>query len=74
MLILHDGKKLREYDDMFNCQVGTWPIKYLGIHVGGGGGGGLILWGESDIVKCLFGIHTCVSSVYICICFQNQIC
>jgi hypothetical protein len=33
MLILHDDDKIQTYSDLFNCQSGTWPIKYLGIPI-----------------------------------------
>jgi hypothetical protein len=33
LLILPDAKKLQVYGDLFNCQIGSWPIKYLGTPV-----------------------------------------
>jgi hypothetical protein len=30
LLIQPDDEKLQTYVDLFNCQVGAWPIKYLG--------------------------------------------
>jgi Flp pilus assembly CpaE family ATPase len=30
MLILDDDNKIQTYSDLFNCQSGNWPIKYLG--------------------------------------------
>jgi hypothetical protein len=33
LLIQPDDLKLQFYDDLFNCQSGSWPIKYLGTHV-----------------------------------------
>jgi hypothetical protein len=33
LLIQPDDEKLQMYVDMFNCQIGSWPIKYLGTPV-----------------------------------------
>jgi hypothetical protein len=33
LLVQPDEEKLIFYADLFNCQTGTWPIKYLGISV-----------------------------------------
>jgi hypothetical protein len=30
LLLEQDDEKIQMYADMFNCQIGTWPIKYLG--------------------------------------------
>jgi hypothetical protein len=30
MMILQDDSKIQCYSNLFNCQGGTWPIKYLG--------------------------------------------
>lgn len=34
-MILHGDDKEHTYIDIFNCQQGTWPIKYLGANVRG---------------------------------------
>ena len=36
MLIRRDEGKLQDYADLFNCQKGKWPIKYLGTPVSAG--------------------------------------
>jgi hypothetical protein len=33
LLVQRDDEKMQMYADMFNCQIGTWPIKYLGTPV-----------------------------------------
>ena len=33
MMVLEDEEKLSNYAEMFNCQKGSWPIKYLGLPV-----------------------------------------
>jgi hypothetical protein len=33
LMVLPDDEKLQSYADLFNCQTGTWPIKYLGTPV-----------------------------------------
>jgi hypothetical protein len=33
LMVLPDDEKLQTYADLFNCQTGTWPIKYLGTSV-----------------------------------------
>lgn len=33
MLIVPDNTKAQQYAEMFNCQLGNWPIKYLGVAV-----------------------------------------
>jgi hypothetical protein len=30
MLVLDEPDKLQEYVELFNCEKGKWPIKYLG--------------------------------------------
>ena len=35
MMVLKDDIKGAEYADMFGCQIGDWPIKYLGVPVSG---------------------------------------
>ena len=35
IMVLEDNKKGLMYDDMFGCQLGVWPIKYLGVPVCG---------------------------------------
>src|SRR4051812_15894141 len=33
MMVLEDENKLFNYAELFNCQKGSWPIKYLGLPV-----------------------------------------
>jgi hypothetical protein len=33
LMVLPDDEKLQIYADLFNCQTGSWPIKYLGTPV-----------------------------------------
>jgi hypothetical protein len=33
MMIMGDISKSHYYSELFNCQEGAWPIKYLGTHV-----------------------------------------
>jgi hypothetical protein len=33
VLLIQPSNKLLVYDDMFNCQIGNWPIIYLGTPV-----------------------------------------
>lgn len=35
LIVLHDDVKGPMYADIFNCQLGYWPIRYLGVRVGG---------------------------------------
>jgi hypothetical protein len=35
MMVLHDDEKKMIYSDIFGCQLGDWPIKYLGVPVCG---------------------------------------
>jgi hypothetical protein len=35
MMILHDDEKKLVYSNIFGCQLGDWPIKYLGVPVCG---------------------------------------
>jgi hypothetical protein len=30
MMVVQDDIKIQCYSNLFNCQEGTWPIKYLG--------------------------------------------
>jgi hypothetical protein len=33
LMVLSDDEKLQSYAELFNCQTGSWPIKYLGTPV-----------------------------------------
>jgi mannosylglycoprotein endo-beta-mannosidase len=35
MMVLHDDEKKMIYSNIFGCQLGDWPIKYLGVPVCG---------------------------------------
>jgi hypothetical protein len=35
MMVLNDDEKKLIYSDIFGCQLGIWPIKYLGVPVCG---------------------------------------
>jgi hypothetical protein len=35
MMVLHDDEKKLVYSNIFGCQLGDWPIKYLGVLVCG---------------------------------------
>ena len=35
MMVLEDGEKGLQYAEMFGCQLGYWPMKYLGVPVSG---------------------------------------
>jgi hypothetical protein len=35
MMVMHDDEKKLTYADIFGCQLGNWPIKYLGVPVCG---------------------------------------
>lgn len=35
IMVLHDADKSSLYADMLNCQSGSWPVKYLRVHVSG---------------------------------------
>ena len=37
MMVLEDNDKCLQYAEMFNCQTGSWPMKYLGVPVCGTG-------------------------------------
>jgi hypothetical protein len=30
LLVQHDDERLQLYTELFNCQAGSWPIKYMG--------------------------------------------
>lgn len=32
-MVLHDDERGQMYANLFNCQLGSWPIKYLGVPV-----------------------------------------
>ena len=34
-MVLEDADKGNLYSEMLNCQLGAWPIKYLGVSVSG---------------------------------------
>ena len=34
-MVSQDDNKSLEYSNMFNCAIGDWPIKYLGVPVAG---------------------------------------
>jgi hypothetical protein len=40
MMVLHDDEKKMLYSNIFGCQLGDWPIKYLGVPVCGTTEGG----------------------------------
>lgn len=35
IMVMHDDEREQMYDVMFNCQLGSWPIKYMGVLVYG---------------------------------------
>ena len=35
IMISQDNEKSLNYAEMFNCSIGSWPIKYLGVPVSG---------------------------------------
>lgn len=35
IMITEDGEKSYAYSEVFNCAIGSWPIKYLGVPVAG---------------------------------------
>jgi mannosylglycoprotein endo-beta-mannosidase len=35
LMISHDEQKAISFTDIMNCSTGSWPIKYLGVHVSG---------------------------------------
>jgi hypothetical protein len=35
MMVLHDDEKKILYSNIFGCQLGDWPIKYLGVPICG---------------------------------------
>ena len=37
IMISQDSEKSMWYSEMFNCAIGSWPIKYLGVLVSGNG-------------------------------------
>ena len=37
IMISQDSEKSLRYAEMFNCAIGSWPIKYLGVLVSGNG-------------------------------------
>jgi hypothetical protein len=30
---MEDSIKLKQYDEVLNCQLGYWPMKYLGVPI-----------------------------------------
>lgn len=59
-----DGEKSSMYANMFNCAIGQWPIKYLGVPVAGS----RLLYMQGELIlidACLSNIPTYAMSMYL---------